>query len=93
MSSASATSTARIELRLSTDQKALIARAARARQQTQSEFMRESLEREARRALADRTQFVLDEEAWRAWEQINERPARELAGLRELIGRPSPFID
>lgn len=90
---ASSTSTARIELRLSTDQKALIARAARARQQTQSEFMRESLEREARRALADRTQFVLDEQAWQVWEQINERPARELPGLRTLVARPSPFID
>jgi hypothetical protein len=41
--------------------------------------------------LADRTEFVLDAEAQQRWEAINRRAARTLAGLRELMHRPSPF--
>ncbi len=83
----------RVELRLSSEQKSLIAAAATARDQSQSEFMRESLDLAARRALADRTEFALPADAWSAWEAINQRPARDLPGLRALIDRPSPFTD
>jgi hypothetical protein len=41
--------------------------------------------------LADRDEFSLGSEAQESWEQINRRPARSLAGLRELMARPSPF--
>ena len=47
----------------------------------------------ARRVLADRTEFALDADAHQAWETINHRRARDLAGLRELLARPSPFAD
>jgi hypothetical protein len=41
--------------------------------------------------LADRNQFTLDRDALDAWESVNEAPARDLPGLRELFDRPSPF--
>ena len=27
------------------------------------------------------------------WEAVNRRPARDLPGLRQLLERPSPFVD
>ncbi|MEX1163265.1 MAG: hypothetical protein WEB03_06775 [Nitriliruptor sp.] len=39
------------------------------------------------------SRFVLPERAAAEWEAINSRPARELAGLRELMARPSPFVE
>jgi hypothetical protein len=45
------------------------------------------------RALADRTEFVLDDKQRRAWDRIKNQPARGLAGLRALMARPSPFTE
>lgn len=45
----------------------------------------------ARRALADRETFVLDAEQRTAWAGLNARPVRELAGVKRLLERPSPF--
>ena len=47
----------------------------------------------ARRVLADRDQFVLSADAAAAWDQINRRTAKDLAGLRRLMARPSPFTE
>jgi len=43
--------------------------------------------------IADRSEFVLDKDSQAAWEAVNQRPARDLPGLRALMDRPSPFID
>ena len=56
-------------------------------------FVVSSLRMAAHEALADRTVFVLDAQDQRAWDEMNERPARDLPGLRELMSRPSPFVD
>lgn len=45
------------------------------------------------RALADRVTFVLSPEQQLAWEQLNQRPARDLPSLRALVERPSPFVE
>jgi uncharacterized protein (DUF1778 family) len=45
----------------------------------------------AQQVLAERKEFRLGTAALDAWERINERPARSLKGLRELMDRPSPF--
>jgi len=47
----------------------------------------------ARRVLADRTEFALDARDRATWEAVNDRPPRDLAGLRALMDRPSPFTD
>lgn len=42
--------------------------------------------------LAGRTEFVLSPEDWEAWEALNDRPARDIPELRELMAKPSPFF-
>lgn len=58
-----------------------------------TEFVITNLTVAAQRVLADRSEFVLDEEAQAAWEAVNRRRARDLPGLRALMSRPSPFVD
>lgn len=83
--------TERIALRATRADKALIQRAAESCSLNISEFAVGRLVTEAQRVLADRTEFVLDEAGWAEWEAINDRPARELPGLRKLMDRPSAF--
>ena len=56
-----------------------------------TEFVIANLTVAARRVLADRTEFALDAESAEAWDAINRRRARDLAGVRRLMERPSPF--
>jgi len=58
-----------------------------------TEFVVANLTVAAQRVLADRSQFVLDEDAQAAWEAVNRRRARDLLGLRALMSRPSPFVE
>jgi len=39
--------------------------------------------------LADRRVFVLDDDAWRAFDEALARPAGDVAGLRELLITPT----
>ena len=82
----------RIEVRATPEDRALIDRAVAAAGTTVTAFVLTSGTTAARRVLADRTEFGLSPEAAGAWEAINERPARDLPGLRELMRRPSPFL-
>ena len=84
---------ARIEVRTTPEDRALIDRAVAESDMDLTQFVVSNLTIAARRVLADRTEFVLDAESERAWEIINRRPARDLPGLRELMQRPSPFVD
>jgi uncharacterized protein (DUF1778 family) len=83
----------RLEVRTTPEDRALIDSAVAASKTDLTEFVVANLTVAARRVLADRSQFVLDSESQQAWENINQRPARELPGLRELMQRPSPFVD
>lgn len=40
---------------------------------------------------ADRTEFILDADAWEEWEALNDRPARDLPGLRAFMRKLVPF--
>jgi len=84
---------ARIEVRATTEDRELIERAVAASETDLTQFVVSNLTMAARRVLADRTEFSLDSESLRAWEEVNECPARDLVGLRELMQRPSPFVD
>lgn len=81
----------RLELRTTPDERDLIDRAAAATSSDITEFVVGSAVIAAQRVLADRDRFELDAEALSAWEEINDRPARDLPGLRALMERPSPF--
>jgi uncharacterized protein (DUF1778 family) len=47
----------------------------------------------AQRVLANRNVFELDDKAIAAWESLNSRRPRDLAGLPRLIEHPSPFSE
>ena len=83
----------RIEVRATPQDRALIDRAVAALNTDLTSFVMSNLTVAAHRVLADRTEFVLDDERRTAWEEINDRAPRDLAGLRELMERPSPFVD
>jgi uncharacterized protein (DUF1778 family) len=83
----------RLEVRTTPEDRALINRAVAASGTDLTDFVITNLTTASRRVLADRVEFSLDPDAQEAWERINRRPARSLAGLRELMARPSPFID
>ena len=57
----------RIDLRVSITAKALLQRAAAARQQSVSEFVLDSAQTAAFEALADRREFILDKKQWAAF--------------------------
>jgi uncharacterized protein (DUF1778 family) len=82
----------RLEVRTTAEERALIDRAAEVAGTDLTSFVVNNLTDAARRVLADRDRFSLSAEAAAEWERINRRPAEELAGLRQLMRRPSPFI-
>lgn len=90
MSTARARSS-RIEVRATVDERALIDRAVAEEGTDLTTFVLHHTTEAARRVLADRSEFVLGDEQQRAWDAINDRPARDLPGLRALFERPSPF--
>jgi uncharacterized protein (DUF1778 family) len=81
----------RIEFRTSPETRRLIDRAVDATGGTLTEFAENNLVVAAQRVLADRNRFALSPEALAEWVALNERPARELPGLRALLERESPF--
>jgi uncharacterized protein (DUF1778 family) len=83
----------RLEVRTTAEERELIDRAARSSGTDLTSFVVDHLTDAARQVLADRDRFVLDADAAAEWERINRRPARELAGLKRLMQRPSPFTE
>jgi uncharacterized protein (DUF1778 family) len=83
----------RLEVRTTPEERAVIDRAVAAAGTDLTEFVVTNLTVAARRVLANRAEFVLDEQSQAAWEAVNRRRARDLPGLRALMARESPFID
>jgi uncharacterized protein (DUF1778 family) len=81
----------RLEIRTTAEERDLIDRAVQESGTDLTSFVVSHITDAARRILADRDRFTLSDEALAEWERINEEPARELAGLRRLLERPSPF--
>jgi uncharacterized protein (DUF1778 family) len=82
-----------MELRTTAQERELIDRAAAASGTDLTDFVITHASEAARRLLADRDQFQLDASTLKEWEAINARAARDLAGLRRLMQRPSPFTE
>ncbi|PKQ25126.1 MAG: DUF1778 domain-containing protein [Actinobacteria bacterium HGW-Actinobacteria-4] len=83
----------RLEFRTTAEDRELFARAAELAGTDLTGFANEHLRIAALRVLADRTAFELSQEQADAWDEINERPARDLPALREFLARPSIFVD
>ncbi len=82
-----------MDLRTTPEERELIDRAVAVSGTDLTDFVVTHAYVAARRILADRDRFELDGSALEEWESINARPARELAGLRRLMQRRSPFAE
>ena len=83
----------RLEVRTTAQERDLIDRAAEASGTDLTTFVVSHLTDAARQVLADRAHFALSPQAAAEWERINRRSGKELAGLRTLMQRPSPFAE
>lgn len=85
-----ATKTARRNLRVSPTDDALFRKAAATVGESVSEFLVESGRTRAETILADRTEFALDADAWKAFNHALDRPAEPNPAVVELMRRPRP---
>lgn len=81
----------RIDLRVSTAAKALLQRAAVARQKSVSQFVLDSAQTAAVEALADRHEFLLDKKQWAAFLDALDAPPNKKPRLEKLLKTPSVF--
>ena len=83
----------RINLRVTPAQKDVIARAARIRQTTLSNFILERSFEAAQRVLADQAHFSLSEGRWRAFCAALDAPSKDIPALQKLLTEPGIFDD
>jgi len=82
---------ARIAMRLTPNQDALIRDAASATGQSLTEFVTTAAVARAEDTLADRRVFRLDDAAWSEFNAILDRPAQRLPELAKLLAEPAPW--
>lgn len=83
--------TARINLRTTPEQDLLIRRAAKAQQQSVSDFILESARRSAESALLDAKTLLLDRQGWEQLNKSLNRRARAVPELVDLFGEKTPW--
>jgi uncharacterized protein (DUF1778 family) len=90
MASSPATKTRRIEIRITEEERNLEQAAAAVSGETLSEFVRRAARHEAERTLAERTRYILDDEAAQRFLTALEQPSpASERGLRRLTEKPS----
>lgn len=82
---------ARLAMRLTPRQDALIRDAAATTGQSLTEFVTTAAITRAENTLADRRIFRLDDEAWAEFSEILDRPARRIPELTSLLREPAPW--
>jgi uncharacterized protein (DUF1778 family) len=80
-----------INLRATRKQKALIDQAAEALGRSRSDFMLDTVCREAESVLLDRRYFALSEEAFRKFNAMLDRPPKNNLKLRRLLETKAPW--
>lgn len=88
--SMTASKTARRNLRVAPADDALIQKGAAVAGESVSEFLVVSALTRAEMLLADRREFVLDDEAWAVFNAALDRPAEVRPQVVELLRRPRP---
>jgi len=83
---------ARLNLRTTAKQDALIRLAAQATSKTVTDFVLDSASNAAEQVLADRRWFLLDDAAWASFEDLLERPAVLKPRLRDLLTQESDLF-
>lgn len=84
---------ARIELRVTAAQKAIIENAAAISGRTVTDFSADALLQRAEEVIHEDRRLRVDAEAFDAFLTVMDRPARSLEGLRELLERKPVFTD
>jgi uncharacterized protein (DUF1778 family) len=82
--------TERRQLRVSPADDEIFRRAAAAAGESVSEFLVTSGRERAEMILADRTEFVLDEDTWGRFTAALDRPAEVKPAVVDLLRRPRP---
>ncbi len=82
--------TQRLNLRIGEEDEALFKRAAEVHRESLTQFLVEGGRERAERLLADRTNFVVDADAWQAIVAAMDRPARHRPELADLFSRARP---
>ena len=80
-----------INLRANRNQKALIDQAAQALGRTRSDFMLDTACREAQAVLLDRRYFALDEDAFKRFTAMLDKPPKDNPKLRRLLETRPPW--
>ena len=88
---ATATRSAKLDLRLTQEAKRVLHAAARASRRSVSDFVLESALARAQETLPDRQHFGLEAASWEAFLAALDAPARSLPRLRRLLAEPSVF--
>lgn len=81
----------RWNLRVEDSEDSLVRAASDLSETSYSSFIRVAAVSEARRILADRTQFPLEDSAWEQFAELLDRPPHVPDGLRDLYSKPSVF--
>lgn len=82
---------ARLAMRLTPDQDALIRDAAAVAGQSLTEFVTAAAVTRAQDTLADRRVFRLNAAAWTEFNAILDRPAKRIPELARLLNKPAPW--
>lgn len=82
---------ARLAMRLTPDQDALIRDAAAVTGQSLTEFVATAAVTRAEDTLADRRMFRLDDAAWTEFAAILDRPAKRIPELAKLLNERAPW--
>ena len=90
---ASAIKSDRLELRLTPEQKAEIEQAAALSGRSVSDFSVTVLVKEANEVIQIERELRMSKQAWAAFNEILDRPAKPVSGLADLLQRPSVFSD
>ena len=81
----------RWNLRVESSEDEIVRAASEVAETSYSSFVRGAAVSEARRVLADRTEFKLDPDAWQEFNDLLDRPPSVPEGLRKLYSKPSVF--
>lgn len=88
---AKAQKSSRLSIRASEHKKTVIARAARIRNTTLSEFIVENAYQTAQEVIAEQAQFTLNKKEWKAFCEALDAPPKDVPAIRKLLITPSVF--
>ncbi|HSA06101.1 MAG TPA: DUF1778 domain-containing protein [Candidatus Gastranaerophilales bacterium] len=79
----------RIYLRVTSDQKDALERAAQEKHTSLTNFILENSYDAAQKILAEKTHFILNDDQWNAFCEALDSPPKEIPALRTLLTKPS----